>query len=199
MLQVATGKNCRIIKIKGISTVSLSFLISYLMNPGEVNQISSFRSKNLPSNQRPEADDDESSPVSGVCPHLYRHWGVCLHLLLYVRMTSCHFRLAGGPLSVMIYWFSSLLLWLDFLFCSSLLLFSAHHRLERRWGEQLQPAKRRKKQPQRDPETERNVDGKEEFHIDHPLNCQFLFEEEEPLEQSSSNFPLKLLCDMTCD
>lgn len=39
-----------------------------------------------------------------------RHWGICLHLLLYVRMTSCHFWLAGGPLSVMIYWFSSLLL-----------------------------------------------------------------------------------------
>lgn len=27
-------------------------------------------------------------------------------------MTRCHFRLAGGPLSMMIYWFSSLLLWL---------------------------------------------------------------------------------------
>lgn len=52
-----------------------------------------------------------------------RHWGICLHLLLYVRMTSCHFWLAAGPLSVMIYWFSSLLLWLDFSFSASSLLF----------------------------------------------------------------------------
>lgn len=42
-------------------------------------------------------------------------------------MTSCHLWLAGGLLSVMIYWFFSILLWLDF----SLLLFSLHHRLEK--------------------------------------------------------------------
>lgn len=39
-------------------------------------------------------------------------------------MTSCHFRLAGGLLSVMIYWFSPRLLWLDFSFSHSSLLFS---------------------------------------------------------------------------
>lgn len=32
----------------------------------------------------------------------------------YVGMTRCHFGLAGGPLSMMIYWFFFLLLWLDF-------------------------------------------------------------------------------------
>lgn len=90
-----------------------------------------------------------------------RNYGICLDLLLYVSMTSCHFRLAGGPLSVMIYWFSSLLLWLDFSFSSSLLLFSPHHRLERRWGEQLQPARSFKKKPknQKEPEKERKVGG----------------------------------------
>lgn len=37
------------------------------MNPGRANQISSFRSENLLCNQRPEAANDKSSPVSGVC------------------------------------------------------------------------------------------------------------------------------------
>lgn len=37
------------------------------MNPGEANQISSFRSENLPCNRTPEAANDKSSPVSGGC------------------------------------------------------------------------------------------------------------------------------------
>lgn len=41
--------------------------MSYFMNPGGVNQISSFRSENLPCNWRPEAHNEESSPVSGAC------------------------------------------------------------------------------------------------------------------------------------
>lgn len=62
-------------------------------------------------------------------------------------MTRSHFRLAGGPLSVMIYWFPSPVLQLDFSISHSLLLFYRHHRLERRWKDkQLQPAKLFKKQ-----------------------------------------------------
>lgn len=84
--------------------------MSYFMNPGGANQIPSFRSDKLPRNCKPEADNDKSSPVSGVCLCLLKTLRGCLHLILHVRMTSCHFSLAGGPLSLMIYWFSSLLL-----------------------------------------------------------------------------------------
>lgn len=42
--------------------------MSYFMNPGGTNQISSFCSENLACNWRPEArDNDKSSGVSGVC------------------------------------------------------------------------------------------------------------------------------------
>lgn len=79
----------------------------------------------------------------------WRHRGICLYLIFHVWMTGCHLELAGGPLSLMIYWFCSLLLCLDFSFSSSSLLFSPHHCLERRRREQLQPAKmvRKKKAP----------------------------------------------------
>lgn len=83
---------------------------------------------------------------------------ICLHRLLYAGMTRSHFRLAGGPLSVMIYWFPSPVLQLDFSISHSLLLFYRHHRLERRWKDkQLQPAKLFKKQ-------RRKMCGKRESH-----------------------------------
>lgn len=128
-----------------------------------------------------------------------RNYGICLDLLLYVSMTSCHFRLAGGPLSVMIYWFSSLLLWLDFSFSSSLLLFSPHHRPERRWGEQLQPArslKKTTKNPKRTRERKEGgwMGGKKEFStFDCLLHCWFFVVEEEPFWKIFS--AVVFLCD----
>lgn len=59
-------------ELKEISTVSLSSLMSYFINPGGANQISSFRSEELPRNWRPEADGDKSSPESGVCLRLLK-------------------------------------------------------------------------------------------------------------------------------
>lgn len=57
-------------ELKEISTVSISSLMSYFINPGGANQISSFPSDGLPRNWRPEADGDKSSPESGVCLRL---------------------------------------------------------------------------------------------------------------------------------
>lgn len=54
-------------ELKEISTASISSLMSYFINPGGANQITSFRSEALPRNWRPEADGDKSSPESGVC------------------------------------------------------------------------------------------------------------------------------------
>lgn len=59
-------------ELKDISTVSISSLMSYFINPEGANQISSFRSEKLPCNWRPEADSDKSSPGSGVCLRLLK-------------------------------------------------------------------------------------------------------------------------------
>lgn len=59
-------------ELKEISTVSISSLMSYFINPGGANQISSFRSEMLPRNWRLEADGDKSSPESGVCLRLLK-------------------------------------------------------------------------------------------------------------------------------
>ena len=66
-LLVLIQENYKISELKGISTVATPSLMSCFMNPGEANQISSFRSENLPRDQSPEAANDKSSPVSGVC------------------------------------------------------------------------------------------------------------------------------------
>lgn len=46
--------------------------MSYFINPGGANQISSSRFEELPCNWRPEADGDKSSPESGVCLRLLK-------------------------------------------------------------------------------------------------------------------------------
>lgn len=48
--------------------------MSYFINPGGANQISSFRCEELPRNWRPEAEGDKSSPESGVCLRLLKTW-----------------------------------------------------------------------------------------------------------------------------
>lgn len=84
----------------------------------------------------------ESVPVS------WTRRGICLHLCLSVQMTRCHFRLAGGPLSVMIYWFLSPLSWLDDFEVSHSLLFHSRCRcLGRMGGDNSCSQQRKEKNP----------------------------------------------------
>lgn len=162
MLRVVTGKNCRIIELKGISIVSISFFISYLMNPGEVNQISSFRSKNLPSNQRPEADDDESSPESGVCPRLLKTLRGLSPSSPLCQDDKLSFQASRWPFVCddLLIFFSPPLAWLFILLLIAVVLRSSTP--GEKVGRTAAASKEGKKRAQRDPETERNVDGK--FH-----------------------------------
>lgn len=70
LLAAVTQENNWTNELKQISTVSISSLMSYFINPAGANQISSFHSEELPRNWRPEADGDKSSPESGVCLRL---------------------------------------------------------------------------------------------------------------------------------
>lgn len=101
-------------------------------------------------------------------------------------MTRSHFRLAGGPLSVMIYWFPSPVLQLDFSISHSLLLFYRHHRLERRWKDkQLQPAKLFKNKEQK-------CAGRRSPTLDWLLNRWCFMCEKEPFEKWFFSFVTRL-------
>lgn len=141
--------------------------MSYFMNPGGVNQISSFRSENLPCNWRPEADNDESSPVSGVCLCLLKKlWDLSRSSPL-CQDDKLSFQASRWPFVCddLLIFFSPPLAWLFILLLIAVVLpSSSPGEKVGRTAAASKELKKNKKTP-KEPEKIRKVGGKKEFHF----------------------------------
>lgn len=171
--------------------------MSYFMNPGGVNQISSFRSENLPCNWRPEAHNEESSPVSGACLCLLKKlWDLSRSSPL-CQHDKLSFQASRWPFVCddLLIFFSPPLAWLFILLIAVVLPSSSPGEKVGRTAAASKELKK-KKNPKRTRERKEGgwMGGKKEFStFDCLLHCWFFVVEEEPFWKIFS--AVVFLCD----